>query len=172
MIWHFITFARFCYIAISVICNGLLFLLIKYVINVQVASVLADRYFYGRWTSSVVNLVFYNVFSGDGSTLYGVEGPFFYFRNAFNNFNFIFVLALLSPSLLLLNKRKYSRLLVVISPIFVWLSFMSLQPHKEERCGLLFAIGFLFSLYVDCAVQGWGIWSFSLLSLLVSEVVG
>ena len=107
-------------------------------------SVLTDRYFYGRWTSSVVNLVFYNVFSGEGSTLYGVEGPSFYFLNAFNNFNFSFLLALLSPSLLYLARRDYNslprkpsrgypRLLVAVSPLFIWLAFMSLQAHKEER---------------------------------------
>lgn len=105
---------------------------------------LTDRYFYGRWTSSVVNLVFYNVFSGEGSTLYGVEGPSFYFLNAFNNFNFLFLFALLSPSLLLIARRDYNslprkpsrdyhRLLVAISPLFIWLAFMSLQAHKEER---------------------------------------
>lgn len=114
----------------------------------QVISVLADRYFYGRWTSSVVNLVFYNVFSGEGSTLYGVEGFSFYFLNAFNNFNFSFLLALLSPSLLYIARldyyslprkpnRGYDRLVVAISPLFIWLAFMSLQAHKEERFVLL-----------------------------------
>ncbi len=100
----------------------------------QVLSVLTDRFFYGRWTSSVLNLVFYNVFSEEGSTLYGVEGPLFYFKNAFNNFNFAFPFALLCPLVLLLSsKRKYCKLVLAVSPIFVWLAFMSLQPHKEER---------------------------------------
>ncbi|KAG0576973.1 hypothetical protein KC19_5G122400 [Ceratodon purpureus] len=110
----------------------------------MVLSVLTDRYFYGRWTSSVVNLVIYNVFSGEGSTLYGVEGPSFYILNAFNNFNFSFLFALMSPSLLYIASRdynslprkpsrEYTRLLVAISPLFIWLAFMSLQPHKEER---------------------------------------
>ncbi len=100
----------------------------------QVLSVLTDRFFYGRWTSSVLNLVFYNVFSEEGSALYGVEGPLFYFKNAFNNFNFAFPFALLCPLVLLLSsKRKYCKLVLAVSPIFVWLAFMSLQPHKEER---------------------------------------
>lgn len=110
----------------------------------QVLSVLADRYFYGRWTSSVVNLVFYNVLSGEGSTLYGTEGPLFYLWNAFNNFNFSVPLALVSPTLLYIGKRDYyslprkpdrgyQRLLVAVWPLFLWLGFMSLQAHKEER---------------------------------------
>ncbi|KAH0864039.1 hypothetical protein HID58_081250 [Brassica napus] len=69
-------------------------------------SVLVDHYYYKRWTSSVLNLLIYNVLGGGESHLYGTEGPL----------------------------RKYDRcLLVVISPMYIWLAFMSLQPHKEER---------------------------------------
>ncbi|CAK9875996.1 unnamed protein product [Sphagnum jensenii] len=114
---------------LQVFCSGLIT-----TICTMVLSVLTDCFFYGRWTSSVLNLVFYNVFSEEGSTLYGVEGPLFYFKNAFNNFNFAFPFALLCPLVLLLSsKRKYCKLVLAVSPIFVWLAFMSLQPHKEER---------------------------------------
>jgi alpha-1,2-mannosyltransferase len=114
---------------LQVFCSGLIT-----TICTMVLSVLTDRFFYGRWTSSVLNLVFYNVFSEEGSTLYGVEGPLFYFKNAFNNFNFALPFALLCPLVLLLSsKRKYCKLVLAVSPIFVWLAFMSLQPHKEER---------------------------------------
>ncbi|XP_042494529.1 dol-P-Man:Man(6)GlcNAc(2)-PP-Dol alpha-1,2-mannosyltransferase [Macadamia integrifolia] len=97
-------------------------------------SVCIDFYYYGRWTSSVINLLVYNVLGGGESHLYGVEGPFYYLRNGFNNFNFCFVLALLFLGILPIAKKKYAPdLLVVVSPVYIWLIFMSLQPHKEER---------------------------------------
>ncbi|KQK03255.1 dol-P-Man:Man(6)GlcNAc(2)-PP-Dol alpha-1,2-mannosyltransferase [Brachypodium distachyon] len=97
-------------------------------------SLVADYYCYGRWTSSVFNLLKYNVLGGGESHLYGTEGAMFYFKNAFNNFNFAFVLALLFLGVALSAGKKYAPdLLIVISPIYIWLAFMSLQAHKEER---------------------------------------
>ncbi|PKA51648.1 Dol-P-Man:Man(6)GlcNAc(2)-PP-Dol alpha-1,2-mannosyltransferase [Apostasia shenzhenica] len=97
-------------------------------------SVFADYYYYGKWTSSIVNLLKYNVLGGGESHLYGVEGHAFYLRNGFNNFNFSFILAFLFLAFLPITWKKYAPdLLVVISPIYIWLAFMSIQPHKEER---------------------------------------
>ncbi|KAJ8423603.1 hypothetical protein Cgig2_018449 [Carnegiea gigantea] len=99
-------------------------------------SILVDHRYYGRWTSSVLNLLLYNVLGGGESHLYGVEGPLFYLRNGFNNFNFCFVLALLFPIILpvhIVRKKYVPELLVIVLPIYIWLGFMSLQPHKEER---------------------------------------
>ncbi|RZB77211.1 Dol-P-Man:Man(6)GlcNAc(2)-PP-Dol alpha-1,2-mannosyltransferase isoform B [Glycine soja] len=97
-------------------------------------SIVTDFYYYGKWTSSVLNLLIYNVAGGGESHLYGTEGPLYYLRNGFNNFNFCFVLALLFLGILPIAKKKYAPdLLIVISPIYIWLGFMSLQPHKEER---------------------------------------
>ncbi|CAK9151698.1 unnamed protein product [Ilex paraguariensis] len=97
-------------------------------------SLVVDYYYYKRWTSSVLNLLYYNVLGGGESHLYGTEGPLYYLRNGFNNFNFCFVLALLFLAILPIARKKYAPdLLVVISPIYIWLAFMSLQPHKEER---------------------------------------
>ncbi|CAK9325250.1 unnamed protein product [Citrullus colocynthis] len=97
-------------------------------------SLLVDYHYYKRWTSSVLNLLIYNVLGGGESHLYGTEGPLFYLRNGFNNFNVCFVLALLFLGILPISRKKYvPDLLVVISPIYIWLAFMSLQPHKEER---------------------------------------
>ncbi|KAK6946635.1 GPI mannosyltransferase, partial [Dillenia turbinata] len=96
-------------------------------------SVLIDYCYYGKWTLSVLNLLVYNVVGGGESHLYGIEGPLFYLRNGFNNFNFCFVLALLFILIWPFTKKKYSsELLVLVSPIYIWLIFMSLQPHKEE----------------------------------------
>ncbi|KAL0328422.1 UNVERIFIED_CONTAM: Dol-P-Man:Man(6)GlcNAc(2)-PP-Dol alpha-1,2-mannosyltransferase [Sesamum calycinum] len=97
-------------------------------------SVIVDYFYYGKWTSSVLNLLIYNVLGGGESHLYGTEGPLFYLKNGFNNFNFCFILALLFVVILPIAKKKYvPELLVIISPIYIWLAFMSLQPHKEER---------------------------------------
>ncbi|CAJ2659647.1 dol-P-Man:Man(6)GlcNAc(2)-PP-Dol alpha-1,2-mannosyltransferase [Trifolium pratense] len=97
-------------------------------------SVVTDYYYYGKWTSSVLNLLIYNVAGGGESHLYGTEGPLFYLKNGFNNFNFCFVLAMLFLAILPIAKRKYAPdLLIVISPLYIWLGFMSLQAHKEER---------------------------------------
>ncbi|GMH05588.1 hypothetical protein Nepgr_007428 [Nepenthes gracilis] len=99
-------------------------------------SVLIDYYYYKSWTSSVLNLLLYNVLGGGESHLYGTEGPLYYLQNGFNNFNICFVLALLFPITLLVQvvRKKYvPDLFVIASPIYIWLAFMSLQPHKEER---------------------------------------
>ncbi|XP_057952186.1 dol-P-Man:Man(6)GlcNAc(2)-PP-Dol alpha-1,2-mannosyltransferase isoform X2 [Malania oleifera] len=97
-------------------------------------SLLVDYYYYRRWTSSILNLLVYNVLGGGESHLYGTEGALYYLRNGFNNFNFCFIFALLFLAILPIVKRKYAPdLLVVVAPIYIWLGFMSLQPHKEER---------------------------------------
>ncbi|BAD73103.1 putative disrupted in bipolar disorder 1 [Oryza sativa Japonica Group] len=99
-----------------------------------VLSVIADYYCYGKWTASVFNLLKYNVFGGGESHLYGTEGPSFYFKNGFNNFNFAFILALLFLGFVPFARKKYvPDLLIVVSPVYIWLAFMSLQAHKEER---------------------------------------
>ncbi|GBG63602.1 hypothetical protein CBR_g38668 [Chara braunii] len=105
--------------------------------SVMTISALVDRYFYGRWTVSVLNLVLYNVAGGGDSHLYGVEGPFYYLRNCANNFNVALPLALLLPFFALLFKRRWmsslSLVLVGVSPVYVWMTFMSTVAHKEER---------------------------------------
>ncbi|KAK1321438.1 Dol-P-Man:Man(6)GlcNAc(2)-PP-Dol alpha-1,2-mannosyltransferase [Acorus calamus] len=99
-----------------------------------ILSVLTDHHYYGRWTSSVLNLLAYNVLGGGESHFYGTEGLFFYLRNGFNNFNLCFVLALLFLGILPIARKKFAPdLLIVVSPLYIWLVFMSLQPHKEER---------------------------------------
>jgi alpha-1,2-mannosyltransferase len=74
------------------------------------------------------------VLGGGESHLYGTEGVSFYFKNGFNNFNFAFVLALLFVAIIPISKKKYvPDLAIVVSPVYIWLAFMSLQAHKEER---------------------------------------
>lgn len=105
---------------------------------VQIFSLLIDYYYYKKWTSSVLNLLIYNVLGGGESHLYGTEGPLYYLKNAFNNFNFCLVLALSFVIILPIVKKKYAPdLVIVVLPIYMWLGFMSLQPHKEERSEIL-----------------------------------
>lgn len=116
-------------------------------IGTLIPSLLADRYFYGKWTFSVLNLVLYNTAGGGDSSLYGVESPFFYLRNLFNNFNFAFLASLLLPFVMIwVRKRGYKMLFVAVSPLYLWTGFMSLQPHKEER--------FLYIIYPILCVAG------------------
>ncbi|CAH1452860.1 unnamed protein product [Lactuca virosa] len=71
-------------------------------------SVVVDYYYYGKWTSSVMNLLVYNVLGGGESHLYGTEGPLFYLKNGFNNFNFALVFALMFVVLFPFTKKKYA----------------------------------------------------------------
>ncbi|CAI7842348.1 unnamed protein product [Closterium sp. NIES-54] len=95
---------------------------------------------------------------GAGSTLYGVEGRLFYLRNGLNNFTLALPLALLLPLLLLIaclasspfrGQGRGERggverggngfvgwkevVALLLLPVVIWVGFMSLQPHKEER---------------------------------------
>eukprot|EP00899_Mesostigma_viride_P024385 jgi/Mesvir1/5130/Mv15282-RA.1 len=134
-------------------------------VAVTLASASVDRLYYGRWVSSVLNLVVYNVAGGGDSHLYGVEGGSFYLRNMANNFNVGLVLACATPGLLILARilqphkptvgkagrasapappkickdNALGPLAWVLSPVYIWVGFMSTVPHKEER--------FLFVVY-------------------------
>ena len=96
------------------------------------------------------NLIKYNVFdSGKGSTLYGTEPWYFYLFNLLLNFNIALPLALISlPALFITQIVEYKRLgpkpgpeesspytlmTMRLAPLYLWVGFMSLQPHKEER---------------------------------------
>ena len=81
-----------------------------------------------------MNLLVYNVLGGGESHLYGTEGALFYLKNGFNNFNFALVFAMMFVVLLPFTKKKFAPdMVIVVSPVYIWMAFMSLQPHKEER---------------------------------------
>lgn len=89
---------------------------------------------------SLLNFVRYNVAGGGDSALYGVESGSYYLRNGANQLNAVLPLALAGfPLLLLLGRlsgvlqRPQPRLLLALSPVYVWLAALSLLPHKEER---------------------------------------
>jgi alpha-1,2-mannosyltransferase len=103
-----------------------------------VPIVACDRWYYGTWTSSLVNFLKYNVKGGGKSDLYGVEPASFYLRNGFNQLQLVLPLALLLPVLLCarLAVRKNpaeAGLAVALSPAYLWLAAITMLPHKEER---------------------------------------
>jgi alpha-1,2-mannosyltransferase len=65
------------------------------------ALMFVDHHYYGRWLIAPLNIILYNAFGvgggGQGSELYGVEPPEYFAINLLLNFNFLWVLAALSP---------------------------------------------------------------------------
>ncbi|KAJ8972591.1 hypothetical protein NQ317_002317 [Molorchus minor] len=110
--------------------------------------VIIDSMIYGCITVAPFNIVKYNIFGGAGPNLYGTEPFSYYLINGFLNFNFVWVLALVSPFMITLNyyfvpsKNKSTLYLpywLSLSPMFLWLAVFMVQEHKEER--------FLFPIY-------------------------
>lgn len=107
-----------------------------------------DSYLYGRPVLVPLNIVAYNVLSGAGPELYGVEPAWFYFANlALNAGPVVLALSLTAAPLLLLAPQRRSRisLLILCAPFYLWLGLLSAQPHKEER--------FMFPAYTCMALN-------------------
>jgi len=98
------------------------------------------------------NIVRYNIFGGigRGPELYGTEPWSFYGKNLALNFNYILPLALASlPALAVtyvIDRKRlgfytptanqsspFTILALRLAPFYLWLSILTLQPHKEER---------------------------------------
>ncbi|CAG5130362.1 unnamed protein product [Candidula unifasciata] len=114
------------------------------VIVFLVPMVLIDMHFYGKLVIAPLNIVLYNVISGHGPELYGVEPLSFYLINGFLNFNFAYILALGSLPFLLfcswfLKKSPKSNVWLSLAPMYIWIVIFFTRPHKEER--------FLFPIY-------------------------
>ncbi|KAJ8974920.1 hypothetical protein NQ317_010203 [Molorchus minor] len=117
--------------------------------------VIIDSMIYGCITVAPFNIVKYNIFGGAGPNLYGTEPFSYYLINGFLNFNFVWVLALVSPFMITLNyyfvpsKNKSTLYLpywLSLSPMFLWLAVFMVQEHKEER--------FLFPIYPLICLSG------------------
>ncbi|KAK9879809.1 hypothetical protein WA026_006868 [Henosepilachna vigintioctopunctata] len=115
---------------------------------ILIPMAIIDSFYYGRLVIAPFNIVKYNVLGGAGPELYGTEPFSFYFINGFLNFNFIWLLALISPAAIILcylfvpSKQKSTLTLpywLSLSPILLWMAVFLFQPHKEER--------FLFPIY-------------------------
>lgn len=106
-----------------------------------------DAFFYKRLVIAPWNMIAYNIpiLSGSnspGPEIFGVEPWTFYFKNLALNFHVWVPLALLSMPLLLLQhftnakgstKQSYLRGITFLTPFYLWLAILTLQPHKEER---------------------------------------
>lgn len=124
-------------------------------VTIGIPMIVIDSTYFGRITFAPLNIVLYNVFSSHGPNLYGTEPLSFYFINGLLNFNIIWLLALITPIVLLVGhflipaKAKPTLFLpyyVSLSPFYIWLLVFLVQPHKEER--------FLFPVYFMVALCG------------------
>ncbi|XP_065887742.1 alpha-1,2-mannosyltransferase ALG9-like [Dysidea avara] len=132
-------------------------------IIVSVPLVVIDSLFYGKFVFAPLNIVLYNIFSGQGPELYGTEPWTFYFKNMFLNMNIAFLLALLSVIIitvrvifkvlwnLSLQGVKSDRWFPAVISLLIWLLVFFPQPHKEER--FLFPVYPLFCLAGAVAFQ-------------------
>lgn len=111
---------------------------------VVAAELGVSSYFYNKLELVPLNIVIYNIFSGEGRgpNIYGTEPWHFYFRNLLLNFNVWFLLALSALPLFglmkMFTRNRQSattglRTVIFMSPFYLWLAIFSLQPHKEER---------------------------------------
>lgn len=116
-----------------------------------------DYYFYKKLMLSPINLVVYNIFSGKGPDLYGVESPMYYVKNLALNWNIVSIMAVLSlPVSVAVEmyfrwkmpeyKPAVKQFVLYLSPLYIWLGIFMAQPHKEER--------FLFPVYGFMAFGG------------------
>lgn len=99
--------------------------------------------------ASLLNFLLYNVSGGGKSDLYGVEPPLYYFRNGFNQLQFVLPMACMLPIVFYIyryvrkdkvksaakstNECSPWMILLVTSPALLWTTAITLLPHKEER---------------------------------------
>ncbi|XP_050419689.1 alpha-1,2-mannosyltransferase ALG9 [Adelges cooleyi] len=127
---------------------------------ISLASILTyqiaiDSYLYGKVVIAPFNIVFYNIFTSHGPDIYGTEHWSFYIYNGILNFNVAFILVIIAPFLVILNKilsitgcrvlkqyknnKQINKWILYLSPLYLWMTIFIVQPHKEER--------FLFPVY-------------------------
>eukprot|EP00035_Acanthoeca_spectabilis_P039164 m.59601 g.59601 ORF g.59601 m.59601 type:complete len:549 (+) comp9470_c0_seq1:528-2174(+) len=135
------------------------------------SSVYVDSGYYGRPAIAGLNIVLYNVLSGDTSSeLYGTEPWSFYFINGALNLSVAFALGLLGPAAAVLRRlggvESATSALLYLSPIAVWVAIFFPQAHKEER--------FLFPIYPLLCLAGAAtlVWGTELCCSVVSKVTG
>ncbi|KAJ6120853.1 GPI mannosyltransferase [Penicillium sp. IBT 18751x] len=113
-------------------------------LSIMALEVAVDYAFFNKIALVPWNIVAYNVFGGEdkGPEIFGIEPWTFYIRNLLLNFNFWFVLAMLSAPLLLIQALFRStgtsfqalfRSITLVAPFYMWFAIFTMQPHKEER---------------------------------------
>ncbi|KAI6178863.1 Alg9 mannosyltransferase domain containing protein [Aphelenchoides besseyi] len=154
------------FIAYSLLCGFLTLSLMCWV----------DYYYYGKLVITPLNIVLYNVFSGHGPNLYGVEPISYYIKNLTLNWNISLLPALVSAPLAVyvyvrdnvvelkdgtlkavrpVVSLEYWYRFIPVAFIFLsallWLVIFFLQPHKEER--FLFPIFPLIAILAAVGLQ-------------------
>eukprot|EP00026_Physarum_polycephalum_P005805 Phypoly_transcript_05843.p1 GENE.Phypoly_transcript_05843~~Phypoly_transcript_05843.p1 ORF type:complete len:617 (+),score=73.87 Phypoly_transcript_05843:224-1852(+) len=103
---------------------------------IMIPMLFVDYLHYHKFVVALWNITVYNSGGGD-SVLYGVEPWYFYLLNGFLNFNIVFVLFLVSFPLVafyaITNPRHYGQYAAYLLGAFLWIGFLSMLPHKEER---------------------------------------
>uniref|UniRef100_A0A336MEI6 Mannosyltransferase n=1 Tax=Culicoides sonorensis TaxID=179676 RepID=A0A336MEI6_CULSO len=116
--------------------------------TILIPMIVIDSSYFGKIVVAPLNLIFYNVFTSHGPNLYGIEPPSYYFFNGLLNFNIVWIMALITPIMILTAyifvpaKSKPTLHLpyyLSLAPCYIWLVIFTVQPHKEER--------FLFPIY-------------------------
>ncbi|GAA6031709.1 hypothetical protein JCM8097_001946 [Rhodosporidiobolus ruineniae] len=122
-------------------------------LSVAIPVVFVDSVAYQKLAVVPLNIIKYNLFptAGAGPELYGTEPWYFYLLNGLLNFNFLFLLALLSLPLLAItaaiDPKRFGdlrdrvpgstspavSLAVRLVPLHLYLAVLMLQKHKEER---------------------------------------
>ena len=120
-------------------------------------SVVIDTWFYKKVDFVPLNIVLYNVFSGEGEgpEIFGVEPFSYYVFNLLINFNIIAVIGYMGIVTNLFMKRGYRYLIAIELPLSLWSVIFGSQPHKEER--------FLYPIYphiiLSCSISMSGLFS-------------
>lgn len=116
--------------------------------TILIPMILIDSSYFGRVVIAPLNLIIYNIFTSHGPNLYGTEPTSYYLINGFLNFNIVWVMALITPFMLVIGyffvpaKSKATLnfpYYLSLAPLYIWLFIFFAQPHKEER--------FLFPVY-------------------------
>ncbi|CAJ0951574.1 unnamed protein product, partial [Mesorhabditis belari] len=101
-----------------------------------------DSFYYGKLAFAPLNIVLYNVISGHGPELYGVEPVSFYIKNLILNWNIANLFAVISLPIVCYRNCAFNRKTtfpLLYLTFCAWIAIFFLTPHKEER--------FLFPLY-------------------------
>ena len=107
-------------------------------VAVQAVVMVIDYRNYGIWVSPTINIFTYNA-AGGGDELYGTERITYYVKNLFLNLNVVSFLGAAVLPMIVFTQLRDADLIVLLSPMYLWLAVVVPRPHKEER--------FLFPIY-------------------------
>lgn len=121
--------------------DAILLFLIKSIftlLSIAAPILIIDSYFYQKFDFVPLNIVFYNVFGGEGEgpEIFGVEPFSYYILNLLLNFNIIFFCAFIGlfvNAFIIEQKNGFKTIIGASLPLLIWSIIFGTQPHKEER---------------------------------------